>query len=174
MASRETWSRRAFIRAVGAGGVGSAGLLYARRSSALPNKSGAGGLAPPSNGSFLVPIIRKLKLDQKIQEMETVADEGVGTSDRAAKVAETASNASERLDALNASLGEIHGRIETAQGQIAAASDQIGSITGLSAIAITAIAIWVGLLHVLLISNSRRWIRGGTEPAPASAAEPLA
>ena len=29
------------------------------------NKSGAGGLAPPSNGSFLVPIIRKLGLDRK-------------------------------------------------------------------------------------------------------------
>lgn len=29
------------------------------------NKSGAGGLAPPSNGSYLVPIIQKLHLDKK-------------------------------------------------------------------------------------------------------------
>ena len=29
------------------------------------NKSGAGGLAPPSNGSFLVPIIQRLQLDKK-------------------------------------------------------------------------------------------------------------
>ena len=29
------------------------------------NKSGAGGLAPPSNGSFLVPIIKSLELDKK-------------------------------------------------------------------------------------------------------------
>jgi ABC-type nitrate/sulfonate/bicarbonate transport system substrate-binding protein len=29
------------------------------------NKSGAGGLAPPSNGSYLVPIIKALNLDKK-------------------------------------------------------------------------------------------------------------
>lgn len=29
------------------------------------NKSGAGGLAPPSNGSFMFPIIKKLGLDKK-------------------------------------------------------------------------------------------------------------
>lgn len=29
------------------------------------NKSGAGGLAPPSNGSFMFPIIEKLSLDKK-------------------------------------------------------------------------------------------------------------
>ena len=34
-------------------------------SSWAQTKSGAGGLAPPSNGSFLVPIIRKLELDKK-------------------------------------------------------------------------------------------------------------
>jgi ABC-type nitrate/sulfonate/bicarbonate transport system substrate-binding protein len=33
--------------------------------SAQVNKSGAGGLAPPSNGSYMVPIIRQLGLDKK-------------------------------------------------------------------------------------------------------------
>jgi len=31
------------------------------------NKSGAGGLAPPSNGSFMFPIIKKLQLDKKYE-----------------------------------------------------------------------------------------------------------
>src|SRR5258708_2058220 len=64
MSSRK-WSRRTVIRALGIGAVASPGILRSERSWAQVNKSGAGGLAPPSNGSFLVPIIRKLELDKK-------------------------------------------------------------------------------------------------------------
>lgn len=39
--------------------------LAAAPATAQVTKSGAGGLAPPSNGSYLVPIIAHLKLDQK-------------------------------------------------------------------------------------------------------------
>ena len=39
--------------------------LVATSAAAQVNKSGAGGLAPPSNGSYLVPIIQQLKLDKK-------------------------------------------------------------------------------------------------------------
>ena len=99
------------------------------------------------------------ELDQRVQEIETVTNEGVGTADRAASIAQTATNASQKLDALNTSLGQLHGRIETGQAQVAAAADQIESITGLSALAITIIAIWIGLLHLLLIAQGRRWIR---------------
>lgn len=56
-------SRRAFT-----GGLGAAfatGLVGPRSATAQINRSGAGGLAPPSNGSFLVPIIQKLELDKK-------------------------------------------------------------------------------------------------------------
>ncbi|MET0773294.1 MAG: hypothetical protein ABWZ82_09435 [Candidatus Limnocylindrales bacterium] len=114
------------------------------------------------------------EVDQRVQEMESVADEGVGTADRAANIAQTATNASDRLDALNTSLGQLHGKIETAQAQITAAADQIEGITGLSAIAITVIAIWIGLLHLLLIAQGRRWIRETAAPAPSEAAPPLA
>jgi ABC-type nitrate/sulfonate/bicarbonate transport system substrate-binding protein len=44
--------------------VAAAGFL-AVPAAAQVNKSGAGGLAPPSNGSFMVPIIQKLGLDKK-------------------------------------------------------------------------------------------------------------
>src|SRR5271168_4727910 len=50
---------------MGAGAALSSGVLGSSRALAQVNRSGAGGLAPPSNGSFLVPIIRKLELDKK-------------------------------------------------------------------------------------------------------------
>jgi ABC-type nitrate/sulfonate/bicarbonate transport system substrate-binding protein len=59
------WSRRTFVRAFGVATVLSPAILRSEQAWAQVNKSGAGGLAPPSNGSFLVPIIRKLELDKK-------------------------------------------------------------------------------------------------------------
>lgn len=59
------WSRRQFTGALGIGAALAAGVLKPQPACALVNRSGAGGLAPPSNGSFLVPIIRKLGLDKK-------------------------------------------------------------------------------------------------------------
>jgi ABC-type nitrate/sulfonate/bicarbonate transport system substrate-binding protein len=59
------WSRRQFTGALGAGAAAAPGIVSPRPATALVNRSGAGGLAPPSNGSFLVPIIRKLELDRK-------------------------------------------------------------------------------------------------------------
>src|ERR1700712_937599 len=58
-------SRRSVLQGLAAGVAVSAGALRSGRSWAQSTKSGAGGLAPPSNGSFLVPIIRKLELDKK-------------------------------------------------------------------------------------------------------------
>ena len=99
------------------------------------------------------------EVDQTVQGMETIAAEGVGTADRAANVAQIATDTSAKLDALNVALGEVHGKIETAQAQVTEASDQVEGILGLSAIIISVIAIWVGLLHLLLIAQGRRWIR---------------
>jgi ABC-type nitrate/sulfonate/bicarbonate transport system substrate-binding protein len=59
------WSRRNFLHAMGAGAALSSAVLGSSHALAQVNRSGAGGLAPPSNGSFLVPIIRKLELDKK-------------------------------------------------------------------------------------------------------------
>src|SRR6201996_7661822 len=59
------WSRRTFVRAFGVATVLSPAILRSEQAWAQVNKSGAGGLAPPSNGSVLVPIIRKLELDKK-------------------------------------------------------------------------------------------------------------
>src|SRR6267378_1740143 len=59
------WSRRTVVRALGIGAVLSPAILRSEQAWAQVNKSGAGGLAPPSNGSFLVPIIHKLELDKK-------------------------------------------------------------------------------------------------------------
>lgn len=61
----QAWSRRTVIRALGIGAVLSPAIVRSDLAWAEVNKSGAGGLAPPSNGSFLVPIIRKLELDKK-------------------------------------------------------------------------------------------------------------
>ena len=47
------------------GAAFASGLIRPEQAAAQINRSGAGGLAPPSNGSFLVPIIRKLELDKK-------------------------------------------------------------------------------------------------------------
>jgi hypothetical protein len=100
------------------------------------------------------------EVDQTVQDMEALAADGIGTAERAQAIATAATEASAKLDAVNVALGEVHGRIETAQSQVDAASDQIGGILGLSAIAICLIAIWVGLLHLLLIAQGRRWARG--------------
>jgi ABC-type nitrate/sulfonate/bicarbonate transport system substrate-binding protein len=45
-------------------GIASAGLAGCGPVERV-NRSGAGGLAPPSNGSYLVPIIRELQLDKR-------------------------------------------------------------------------------------------------------------
>jgi len=59
------WSRRTFTGMLGLGAAFAGGLIRPEQAAAQINRSGAGGLAPPSNGSFLVPIIRKLELDKK-------------------------------------------------------------------------------------------------------------
>lgn len=59
------WSRRTFTGMLGLGAAFASGLIRPEQAAAQINRSGAGGLAPPSNGSFLVPIIRKLELDKK-------------------------------------------------------------------------------------------------------------
>ena len=64
MVRADNWSRRRFNGAL-AGAAAAAGLIGSGSASAQVNKSGAGGLGPPSNGSFLVPIIRKLELDKQ-------------------------------------------------------------------------------------------------------------
>src|ERR1700733_738503 len=81
------WSRRTFVRAFGVATVLSPAILRSEQAWAQVNKSGAGGLAPPSNGSFLVPIIRKLELDKKNGldfEINLYSDPGTLYSDLAA------------------------------------------------------------------------------------------
>ncbi len=152
---------------------------------------------------------RWTELDQTVQEMETIAAEGVGTAERAARVAEVATNASERLDAVGVGRGAgtregatpprarrpagqpggaaraggagggasgpttardggvggprarapAHGKVETAQADIAQAAQQVGNALTWIAVAVSIVAIWVGLLHLLLIAQARRWIR---------------
>lgn len=66
MVVNQKWSRRQFTGALGLGVAAAAtGILRPSEAQAYINQSGAGGLAPPSNGSFMVPIIRKLELDKK-------------------------------------------------------------------------------------------------------------
>jgi ABC-type nitrate/sulfonate/bicarbonate transport system substrate-binding protein len=65
MKSSGKMSRRSVLHGLAAGAAVSADFLRGGSSWAQSSKSGAGGLAPPSNGSFLVPIIRKLELDKK-------------------------------------------------------------------------------------------------------------
>ena len=102
---------------------------------------------------------RWAELDRTVQEMETIATEGVGTAERAARVAEVATNASARLDAVNLALGEVHGNVETAQADITQAAQDVGTALTWIALVVCIVAIWVGLLHLLLISQARRWIR---------------
>jgi hypothetical protein len=98
-------------------------------------------------------------LDERVQEMETIASEGVGTAERAGRIAQAATEASERLAAVNVALGEVHGKIEAAQADIAAAADRAESTLTWVALVICIISVWVGLLHLLLIAQGRRWIR---------------
>lgn len=102
---------------------------------------------------------RWTELDQTVGEMQTIADEGVGTAERAARVAEIATNASQRLDTVNLALGEVHGKIETAQADITQGAQRVGNGLTWVALIVCIVAIWVALLHLLLISQGRRWIR---------------
>jgi ABC-type nitrate/sulfonate/bicarbonate transport system substrate-binding protein len=82
----QKWSRRAVVGALSTGVVLGTGMLRSQRAWAQLNKSGAGGLGPPSNGSFLVPIIRKLELDRKNGldfDINLCSDPGTLTSDLA-------------------------------------------------------------------------------------------
>lgn len=99
-------------------------------------------------------------VDERVQGMEDLAAEGIGTAQQASRIAEIATDARTRLDAVSASLDEVHGAIEIAQGDVQHAADQVEGLVMWAAIIICVIAIWVGLLHLLLIAQGRRWIRG--------------
>lgn len=99
-------------------------------------------------------------VDDRVQSMEQLAETGVGTAEQASRLGELASDASARLDAVSVSLAQVHGAIETAQGDVQHATDQIDDLLMWGTVALCVIAIWVGLLHLLLIAQGRRWIRG--------------
>lgn len=100
-------------------------------------------------------------LDERVQEMERLAEEGIGTAEQASRVARIATEASTRLDAVSQTVGQVHGAIETAQGDVQHAVDQLDGLLMSMAIIVCLVAIWVGLLHLLLIVQGRRWIRDG-------------
>jgi ABC-type nitrate/sulfonate/bicarbonate transport system substrate-binding protein len=62
--SKNTWLKKAVGLSVAAVAIAALAVTSAGAQD-WANKSGIGGLAPPSNGSYLVPIIQHLKLDQK-------------------------------------------------------------------------------------------------------------
>ncbi len=99
-------------------------------------------------------------VDERVQSMEELAANGISTAEEASRVAALATDASARLDAVGETLGQVHGAIETAQGDVQHASDQVDGLILWAAIIICAVAVWVGLLHLLLIAQGRRWIRG--------------
>jgi hypothetical protein len=98
-------------------------------------------------------------LDERVQEMEQLAADGVATAEQASRVAQIATEASTRLDAVSQTVGQVHGAIETAQGDVQHAVDQVDGLLMSIAIIVSLVAIWVGLLHLLLIAQARRWIR---------------
>jgi methyl-accepting chemotaxis protein len=100
-------------------------------------------------------------LDERVQEMEQLAADGVATAEQASRVAQIATEASTRLDAVSHTVGQVHGAIETAQGDVQHAVDQVDGLLMSIAIIVCLVAIWVGLLHLLLIAQGRRWIREG-------------
>lgn len=102
---------------------------------------------------------RWTELDRTVEELETLATEGVGTSERAARVADIATNASTRLHAVDAALGQVHSRVEAAQADVEQAARQLASLLDWVAVIVSIVAIWVGLLHLLLIAQARRWMR---------------
>jgi ABC-type nitrate/sulfonate/bicarbonate transport system substrate-binding protein len=86
MAFAGAWSRRSFVGSLGASAAVATSNLWPQ-SVLAESKSGAGGLAPPSNGAFLVPIIQKLGLDKKYGldfDIQLYSDPSVLYSDLAA------------------------------------------------------------------------------------------
>ncbi|MFN8518159.1 MAG: hypothetical protein U0667_01940 [Chloroflexota bacterium] len=99
-------------------------------------------------------------VDERMAGLEQVATDGVGTASKAREVAQTATDASARLVEVNQALGQVHVQIEATQGDIEHAADQADSVLTWVAAIVCVIAVWVGLLHLLLIAQGRRWIRG--------------
>jgi len=62
--SKRSWLKKSFGLSVAALAFAALAITSVGAQD-LVNKSGFAGLAPPSNGSYLVPIIQHLKLDQK-------------------------------------------------------------------------------------------------------------
>lgn len=99
-------------------------------------------------------------VDERVQGMEGLAEDGISTADEASRVAEFATEAGARLDSVNEALNQVHAAIETAQGDVQHAADQVDGLLFWGALIVCVVAIWVGLLHLLLIAQGRRWIRG--------------
>jgi NitT/TauT family transport system substrate-binding protein len=79
-------SRRSVLGGLGTAAAAASGIFHPAIALAQ-SKVGAGGLAPPSNGSFLIPIIRTLGLDKKHGtelDIHLHNDQGVLYSDFAA------------------------------------------------------------------------------------------
>lgn len=99
-------------------------------------------------------------VDERVQSLEELAANGIGTTEQAARIGEMAADASARLDEVSASLDQVHAAIVSAQEDVEHAADQVEGLVTWVAVAISAVAIWVGLLHLLLIAQARRWVRG--------------
>jgi hypothetical protein len=102
---------------------------------------------------------RWTEIDQTVQGLEDIAAEGAATTERAGRIADAATSASERLDAVSEALARVHGKVEEAQADIVQAADEVESILTWTAVIVSVVAIWVGLLHLLLVVQGRRWIR---------------
>lgn len=100
------------------------------------------------------------EVDARVQSLEDAAANGVGTTEQAARIGELATDASARLTQVGATLDQVHASIETAQGDVQHAADQVEGVVTWVAVIVCVVAIWVGLLHLLLIAQGRRWARG--------------
>lgn len=102
---------------------------------------------------------RLAPLDRAVDTLQQLSAPQALDATQAERIATAATDASARVSEISDSLGAIHLEMEHVHAQVSAAGEQVQGLVGITVIATILIAIWVGLLHLLLVVQGRRWAR---------------
>ncbi len=102
---------------------------------------------------------RLAPLDQAVARIRQAGSAPAISTEQAAAIGAAATGAAAQVDDITESLGSVHLQVEEIHAQVASAGEQVQGMIGTVAILISIVAIWVGLLHLLLVAQGRRWAR---------------
>lgn len=102
---------------------------------------------------------RLAPLDRAVDTLQQLTATPAIDPTQAARIATAATDAGAQIDGITDGLGAIHLEMERVHSDVVAAGEQVQGLVGIGVIAAVLAAIWVGLLHLLLVAQGRRWAR---------------